>query len=92
MDKVTAPASGESAKIKVKVQVNIHGVFNVYSASQVEKLEVMEAEEKVTAGTADEEPMEQNGPVDNKGDTSGGSPKDDAAKSEPVRTYNCITT
>ena len=32
-------ASGESSKVKVKVRVNINGIFNVSSASMVEKLE-----------------------------------------------------
>ena len=44
-------ANGESSKVKVKVRVNIHGMFNVSSASMVEKQEAVEEEPK-------EEPME----------------------------------
>ena len=47
VDKVVPQASGESSKVKVKVRVNIHGIFNVSTASMLEKLE-----------NADEEPME----------------------------------
>ncbi|KAL4631230.1 heat shock 70 kDa protein 4-like [Arapaima gigas] len=46
--KVVPQASGESSKVKVKVRVNIHGIFSVSSASLVE---VHKSEE-------DEEPME----------------------------------
>lgn len=35
---VQPQASGENSKVKVKVRVNIHGVFNVSSASMVEKI------------------------------------------------------
>uniref|UniRef100_A0A8C9S5N0 Heat shock protein family A (Hsp70) member 4 n=1 Tax=Scleropages formosus TaxID=113540 RepID=A0A8C9S5N0_SCLFO len=48
IQKVVPQASGESSKVKVKVRVNIHGIFSVSSASLVE---VHKSEE-------DEEPME----------------------------------
>lgn len=32
-------ATGESSKVKVKVRVNIHGMFNVSSATMIEKTE-----------------------------------------------------
>lgn len=38
-------ASGESAKVKVKVRVNVHGVFSVSSASLVETIKTAEGEE-----------------------------------------------
>lgn len=38
-------ASGESAKVKVKVRVNVHGVFSVASASLVEVVKNAEGEE-----------------------------------------------
>ena len=41
--KVTAQADNESSKVKVKVRVDIHGVFNVSSASLVEKCSSSEA-------------------------------------------------
>uniref|UniRef100_A0A3Q2NWX4 Heat shock protein 4a n=1 Tax=Fundulus heteroclitus TaxID=8078 RepID=A0A3Q2NWX4_FUNHE len=42
---VVPQASGESAKIKVKVRVNVHGVFSVSSASLVELIKETEGEE-----------------------------------------------
>lgn len=36
---VQPQANGESSKVKVKVRVNNHGIFNVQSASMVEKLD-----------------------------------------------------
>ena len=51
IDKVVPQANGESSKVKVKVRVNIHGIFTTSSASLVEKTETPEEEAK-------EEPME----------------------------------
>lgn len=42
---VVPQASGESAKVKVKVRVNVHGVFSVSSASLVEVMKTAEGEE-----------------------------------------------
>ncbi|KAK5615639.1 Heat shock 70 kDa protein 4 [Crenichthys baileyi] len=42
---VVPQASGESAKVKVKVRVNVHGVFSVSSASLVEIIKETEGEE-----------------------------------------------
>ncbi|XP_013872292.1 heat shock 70 kDa protein 4a isoform X1 [Austrofundulus limnaeus] len=42
---VVPQASGESTKVKVKVRVNVHGVFSVSSASLVEIVKVAEGEE-----------------------------------------------
>ena len=53
INKVVPQANGESSKVKVKVRVNIHGMFHVASASMVEKQEAAEEESK-------EEPMEVN--------------------------------
>lgn len=38
MNGVQPQATGDNSKVKVKVRVNIHGVFLVSSASMVEKL------------------------------------------------------
>ena len=38
VQKVVPQASGECSKVKVKVRVNVHGVFSVSSASLVELL------------------------------------------------------
>ena len=51
VNKVVPQANGESSKVKVKVRVNIHGMFNVSSATMVEKQDAPEEETK-------EEPME----------------------------------
>ena len=51
IDKVVPQANGESSKVKVKVRVNILGIFTTSSASLVEKTETPEEEAK-------EEPME----------------------------------
>uniref|UniRef100_A0A8C4EJX3 Heat shock protein 4a n=1 Tax=Dicentrarchus labrax TaxID=13489 RepID=A0A8C4EJX3_DICLA len=53
---VVPQASGESAKVKVKVRVNVHGVFSVSNASLVEVLKTAEEEEPMeTDQTAKEE-------------------------------------
>uniref|UniRef100_A0AAY4EMG7 Heat shock protein 4b n=1 Tax=Denticeps clupeoides TaxID=299321 RepID=A0AAY4EMG7_9TELE len=44
-DKVVPQASGESSKVKVKVRVNVHGIFSVSSASLVEVVKPAEGEE-----------------------------------------------
>lgn len=45
IQKVVPQASGESSKVKVKVRVNIHGIFSVSSASLVEVHKTDETEE-----------------------------------------------
>uniref|UniRef100_A0A665UMR3 Heat shock 70 kDa protein 4-like n=1 Tax=Echeneis naucrates TaxID=173247 RepID=A0A665UMR3_ECHNA len=53
---VVPQASGESAKVKVKVRVNVHGVFSISSASLVEVIKTAEGEEPMeTDQTAKEE-------------------------------------
>lgn len=42
---VVPQESGESAKVKVKVRVNVHGVFSVSSASLIEVVKTAEGEE-----------------------------------------------
>lgn len=42
---VVPQESGECAKVKVKVRVNVHGVFSVSSASSVETVKTSEGEE-----------------------------------------------
>lgn len=48
---VTPQNDGECSKVKVKVRVNIHGIFNVSSASLIEK-------QKADSGQIDDVPME----------------------------------
>ncbi|XP_062393009.1 heat shock 70 kDa protein 4-like [Sardina pilchardus] len=45
VQKVVPQASGENAKVKVKVRVNVHGMFSVSSASLVEVVKSTEADE-----------------------------------------------
>ncbi|XP_013782730.1 heat shock 70 kDa protein 4-like [Limulus polyphemus] len=45
IQRVTSSSDGESAKIKVKVRVNIHGIFSVCSASMLEKQTMEENEQ-----------------------------------------------
>ncbi|XP_067231371.1 heat shock 70 kDa protein 4a isoform X1 [Chanodichthys erythropterus] len=49
--KVVPQPSGESAKVKVKVRVNVHGVFSVSSASLVEVVKTAEGEEPMETDT-----------------------------------------
>ncbi|KAM6911175.1 heat shock 70 kDa protein 4a [Lycodopsis pacificus] len=44
---VVPQASGESSKVKVKVRVNVHGMFSVSSASLIEVLKTAEGEEAI---------------------------------------------
>lgn len=45
-------ASGECSKVKVKVRVNVHGVFSVSSASLVEVVKTAEGEEPMETDPA----------------------------------------
>lgn len=45
VDNVVPQSSGDSSKVKVKVRVNIHGLFSISSATMTEKIEVAAAEE-----------------------------------------------
>lgn len=51
IQKVVPQPSGESAKVKVKVRVNVHGVFSVSSASLVEVVKSAEGEEPMETDT-----------------------------------------
>ncbi|XP_060771201.1 heat shock 70 kDa protein 4b [Neoarius graeffei] len=61
IQKVVPQATGESSKVKVKVRMNIHGIFSVSSASLVEVLkgeeseELMDTEQTTTPTTEKEE-------------------------------------
>nr|XP_019958780.1 PREDICTED: heat shock 70 kDa protein 4 [Paralichthys olivaceus] len=54
IQKVVPQASGESSKVKVKVRVNIHGIFSVSSASLVELQKSDETEEPMETEQASE--------------------------------------
>uniref|UniRef100_A0A8D3CXU9 Heat shock protein 4a n=1 Tax=Scophthalmus maximus TaxID=52904 RepID=A0A8D3CXU9_SCOMX len=68
---VVPQASGESAKVKVKVRVNVHGVFSVSSASLVETIKTAEGEEPMETDQTvkDEEAL----PTDADQNASGGN-------------------
>lgn len=51
IQKVVPQPSGESAKVKVKVRVNVHGVFSVSSASLVEVIKSAEGDEPMETDT-----------------------------------------
>ena len=50
MDKVQPQPNGENSKVKVKLRINVHGIFSVSSASMVEKVQEVDARK--------EEPMD----------------------------------
>ncbi|XP_056587298.1 heat shock 70 kDa protein 4a isoform X2 [Triplophysa dalaica] len=63
IQKVVPQQSGESGKVKVKVRVNVHGVFSVSSASLVEVIKSVEGEEPMETDTPakeDETSAEEN--------------------------------
>uniref|UniRef100_A0AAQ5XFH4 Heat shock protein 4b n=1 Tax=Amphiprion ocellaris TaxID=80972 RepID=A0AAQ5XFH4_AMPOC len=70
IQKVVPQASGESSKVKVKVRVNIHGIFSVSSASLVE---VQKSDET-------EEPMETEQATDKDGEAQGDAQKETEEK------------
>lgn len=47
INNVSSQANGDSSKVKVKVRVNAHGLFNVVSASMYEKLDGTEEGDEV---------------------------------------------
>uniref|UniRef100_A0A673X6U9 Heat shock protein family A (Hsp70) member 4 n=1 Tax=Salmo trutta TaxID=8032 RepID=A0A673X6U9_SALTR len=80
VQKVVPQANGESSKVKVKVRVNVHGVFSVSSASLVELLKPNEGEEPMETDPAgkEEESKMQTEQDDQK--AKGDGHKDDADK------------
>lgn len=69
---VVPQASGESAKVKVKVRVNIHGMFSVSSASLIEVVKTVEGEESTETDQTvkEEENKMQVDPEDQKQQTA----------------------
>ncbi|XP_075756435.1 heat shock 70 kDa protein 4 isoform X2 [Pelodiscus sinensis] len=58
VQKVTPQTDGSSSKVKVKVRVNIHGIFSVSSASLVEVHKSDENEEPMETDQKEEEKMQ----------------------------------
>uniref|UniRef100_A0AAY4EL19 Heat shock protein 4a n=1 Tax=Denticeps clupeoides TaxID=299321 RepID=A0AAY4EL19_9TELE len=72
IQKVVPQASGESSKVKVKVRVNVHGIFSVSSASLVEVVKPAEGEEPMdteSPSKEDEQSEDQKENADKKSDT-----------------------
>uniref|UniRef100_A0AAX7TIL3 Heat shock protein 4b n=1 Tax=Astatotilapia calliptera TaxID=8154 RepID=A0AAX7TIL3_ASTCA len=98
IQKVVPQASGESSKVKVKVRVNIHGIFSVSSASLVEVQKSDEAEEPMeteqaadkdgevvwTNGSSQRTPRESEEMEENKGEKKSDQPPQ--AKKPKVKT------
>ena len=79
--KVVPTAEGEASKVKVKVRVNIHGIFSVSSATLVEKLtkeeEAAEASaEAAAAAPSAAAPAEGQENSEQPMDTDGAAPAD----------------
>jgi heat shock protein 4 len=55
IQKVVPQASGECSKVKVKVRVNIHGIFSVSSASLVEVQKSDDTEEPMETEQAEKD-------------------------------------
>ena len=55
INKVQPQANGDSAKVKVKVRINIHGVFSVISATATEEIQGGEEEKPQEAMDVDSE-------------------------------------
>ncbi|XP_073676662.1 heat shock 70 kDa protein 4-like [Garra rufa] len=64
IQKVVPQASGESSRVKVKVRVNIHGIFSVSSASLVELQKSEEEEENMDTEQSTEKENESKMQVD----------------------------
>uniref|UniRef100_A0A3B5A6D6 Heat shock 70 kDa protein 4-like n=1 Tax=Stegastes partitus TaxID=144197 RepID=A0A3B5A6D6_9TELE len=65
---VVPQVSGESAKVKVKVRVNVHGVFSVSSASLVEVVKTAEGEEPMETDVKEEETSTEDAKQEKKND------------------------
>uniref|UniRef100_A0A672H1M9 Heat shock 70 kDa protein 4-like n=1 Tax=Salarias fasciatus TaxID=181472 RepID=A0A672H1M9_SALFA len=89
IQKVVPQASGESSKVKVKVRVNIHGIFSVSSASLVEVQKSDETEESMEIDQAAEKEgevlqLKLTTPEENKGEKKSDQPPQ--AKKPKVKT------
>ncbi|XP_041359091.1 heat shock 70 kDa protein 4-like isoform X2 [Gigantopelta aegis] len=68
---VVPQANGESSKVKIKIRINSHGIFEVKSASLVEKLENEEEKQNETE-TMDTDEGKKNGETDEESKSSVG--------------------
>jgi len=88
IQKVVPQATGESSKVKVKVRMNVHGIFSVSSASLVEMQKSEDAEEPMEteqpSAEKEEESTMQTDPEDTKaqGDGQAGAGENGEKKAE----------
>ena len=78
MQGVQPQSSGVSSKVKVKVRVNLHGIFTVSSASMVEELEAVE-DDAMEVESTDQKTDEKKEKTANAGDAKD-SDQNDAAE------------
>jgi len=80
------PASGEKAKLKVKVRMNLHGLVSVESVQAIEEEEVEDAKMEDAAGAAPSPAPDANGeaagPAPMETDAAGPKPEATAAPAE----------
>uniref|UniRef100_A0A7N5K894 Heat shock 70 kDa protein 4 n=1 Tax=Ailuropoda melanoleuca TaxID=9646 RepID=A0A7N5K894_AILME len=87
VQKVTPQSDGSSSKVKVKVRVNVHGIFSVSSASLVEVLKFEENEEPMeTDQNAKEEEKMQVDQEEPHAEQQQQTPAENKAESEEMET------
>ncbi|XP_034453285.1 heat shock 70 kDa protein 4b [Hippoglossus hippoglossus] len=85
IQKVVPQASGESSKVKVKVRVNIHGIFSVSSASLVEVQKSDETEEPMETEQANEKEGESKMQTDQEEQQGQGEGQKETTEEKPPR-------
>ncbi|XP_075889001.1 heat shock 70 kDa protein 4-like [Nelusetta ayraudi] len=83
IQKVVPQASGESSKVKVKVRVNIHGIFSVSSASLVEVQKSDETEEPMETEQANDKEEQPKMQTDQDEQQSQGDGQNETEESTP---------
>uniref|UniRef100_A0A8C7ETD5 Heat shock 70 kDa protein 4 n=1 Tax=Neovison vison TaxID=452646 RepID=A0A8C7ETD5_NEOVI len=88
VQKVTPQSDGSSSKVKVKVRVNVHGIFSVSSASLVEVLKFEENEEPMETdqNAKEEEKMQVDQEEPHAEDQQQQTPAENKAESEEMET------
>lgn len=92
IQKVVPQASGESSKIKVKVRVNIHGIFSVSSASLVEVQKSDESEEPMETDQAQDKDAENKMQTDQEELQGQGESSKETEDKSPQETEEMETT
>ncbi|XP_060935327.1 heat shock 70 kDa protein 4b [Limanda limanda] len=92
IQKVVPQASGESSKVKVKVRVNIHGIFSVSSASLVEVQKSDETEEPMETEQANEKEGESKMQTDQEEQQGAGEGQKETEEKAPRENEEMETT